>query len=265
MAIRPTATRWLRRQSGRFFRGGGGVPGGREGEAGEEGGSQGSGEGRCPGRGRGGLSGRGGRGLPAIFGILSRCFVRVCSPAGASRGRMPICCCKHGEIQSCCEGTHGNCALQPVVGCIGEGARTSEASCRSLSRWLSAIVERYSHVRRARRFQPAVRRPASFLAAPISADLGPSHMFPDEEADTAASCDQTAAVAASSTEWLEIPPIQRRRFADWRNCPTHPSVTPLMRWNKRQHCHGCKGAPPQSPLVPKTSMRDGWVCRHVVW
>ena len=46
-----------------------------------------------------------------------------------------------------------------------------------------------SHVRRARRFQSAVHCPASFLAAPIGADLGPSHMDPGEEAGTAASLD----------------------------------------------------------------------------
>ena len=49
----------------------------------------------------------------------------------------------------------------------------------------------------ARRFQLAVRCPASFLAAPKNADLGPSHMDPDEEAGTAASFDQTAAVSGS--------------------------------------------------------------------
>ena len=60
-------------------------------------------------------------------------------------------------------------------------------------------------------------QPASFLAAPIGEDLGPSHLDPvEEEAGTAASFDRTAAVsgscrptlAASSTElrWLaELP------------------------------------------------------------
>ena len=48
-------------------------------------------------------------------------------------------------------------------------------------------------MRHAHRFQPAVYCPASFLAAPICAGLGPSHLDPVEEAGTAASFDQAAA------------------------------------------------------------------------
>ena len=139
-------------------------------------------------------------------------------------------------------------------------------------------------MRRARRFQPAVHCPASFLPAPIRADLG---MDPDEEASTAASFDQTAAVsgscrptlAASSTEWLEILPTQRLgrpitvkkkvglpfvRFADsLEESSVVGGIVPRTTHPQPHLCAGAKGSIVTGARMHR-SVRDGWVDRHVV-
>ena len=100
------------------------------------------------------------------------------------------------------------------------------------------------------------------MAAPFSADLGPTHLDPVRGAGTTASFDLTAAVsgscrpalAASSTELL-----------GQRNCPTPDlSVTPLLCWSKGGSSLRCDTHRSSHPFVPKTNVRDGWVGCHVV-
>ena len=104
---------------------------------------------------------------------------------------------------------------------------------KSLARWSTAVVERYlgdavlstlsSHVRRARSFQSAVYCPASFVAAPIGADQGPSHMGPDEDACTAASLDhlferlQTLEAADQLRSNSVLPVVVNIRRSGWRS------------------------------------------------
>ena len=96
-------------------------------------------------------------------------------------------------------------------------------------------------MRHAHGFQSAVCCPASFLAAPICADLGPSRLDLVEEAGTAASFNQAAAVSGKLQTHDRS--VVHRTWVVSGMVPTHdPSVTPLRCWSKGvalsrvQHC-----------------------------
>ena len=186
----------------------------------------------------------------AIVRILSRCWVQVCgSPESLS--------CKLGPPRArvACNGARAaaidrnlNCRFVRVCSSPAGASRGSTSSCcwklgeiQSHSRgvgtrgdWaLQPVVERLKHI--------AVH----LWAATWGARVG----------SAAASVDHAAAVSGISRPTLAA-----------RNCPTHnPSVTPLTCWSKGATLSRVHFAPLQShTLVLKTSMKDGWVGRHVV-
>ena len=114
-------------------------------------------------------------------------------------------------------------------------------------------------MRHAHRFQSAVYCLASCLAAPIGADLVPSHLDPVEDAGTAASFDQSAADSGSCRPALAASSTELRWLAELSHARPIRNFPLVLEHGRQQSL--VRFAPLQSPTLSKTRVRTGgwWV------